>query len=148
MAGNIGAVSLKDDSGRLEASLNDISSLQQLDADTQKTVSHAIHLLHAKLQQLLALLAEWQAVNQPDEASQSISTTELMQLFAQLTQNLKEYNTDALPLVERLSQLTVLQPQRQLIAELKQATGQFDFSLGLELAIQLQEWAQQQLAKE
>lgn len=148
VAGNIGAVSLKDDSGRLEASLNDISSLQQLDADTQKTVSHAIHLLHAKLQQLLALLTEWQAVNQPDEASQSISTTELMQLFAQLTQNLKEYNTDALPLVERLSQLTVLQPQRQLIAELKQATGQFDFSLGLELAIQLQEWAQQQLAKE
>jgi len=148
VAGNIGAVSLKDDSGRLEASLNDISSLQQFDADTQKTVSHAIHLLHAKLQQLLALLAEWQAVNQPDEASQSISTTELMQLFAQLTQNLKEYNTDALPLVERLSQLTVLQPQRQLIAELKQATGQFDFSLGLELAIQLQEWAQQQLTKE
>lgn len=148
VAGNIGAVSLKEDSGRLEANLTDISSLQQLDANTQETVSQEIHLLHAKLQQLLTLLTEWQAVNQPDEASQSISTTELMNLFAQLTQNLKEYNTDALPIVERLSQLTVLQPQRQLIAELKQATGQFDFSLGLELAIQLQEWAQQQLAKE
>lgn len=148
VAGNIGAVSLKEDSGRLEASLTDISSLQQLDANIQETVSQEIHLLHAKLQQLLTLLAEWQTVNQPDEASQSISMTELMRLFAQLTQNLKEYNTDALSLVERLSQLTVLQPQRQLIAELKQATGQFDFSQGLELAIQLQEWAQQQLAKE
>ncbi|MGL4750338.1 MAG: hypothetical protein ACRCYF_21810, partial [Shewanella sp.] len=86
--------------------------------------------------------------NQSAENWQSISQIGLDELFIQLTQSIKEYNTDALPLVEQLSQLAVLRPQRQLVTELKQAIGQFDFTRGLELLIEIQAWAKQQLAKE
>ncbi|MGL4616073.1 MAG: response regulator, partial [Shewanella sp.] len=162
VAGNIGAVGISETVSLLEVSLAEIRAARDANQGnslhTDVTVNtpcpaldaltEDISRLHADLQRLLTSLALWQADNQPDEALQQITNDELMALLTQLRQSFKEYNTDALTLVEQLSQLTVLQPQRQLIQALKQATGQFDFSLGLERLIELEEWAEQHLRKE
>lgn len=148
VAGNIAAVSISEMAGQLETYLDNINSMTEFDADVHTMFRKNIDLLHADLQQLLTSLTQWQAENQSDEKWQSISQIELDELFIQLTQSIKEYNTDALPLVEQLSQLAVLRPQRQLVTELKQTIGQFDFTRGLELLIEIQAWAKQQLAKE
>ncbi|MGL4712089.1 MAG: hypothetical protein ACRCWP_05880, partial [Shewanella sp.] len=91
---------------------------------------------------------QWQVANQIQDATQPMPIEELMTLLSQLEQHFKDYNTDALTLVEQIIGLKVLQPKKLLLEELKQAAGQFDFSLALERLIELRAWAEKHQIKD
>ncbi|MGL5047170.1 MAG: Hpt domain-containing response regulator, partial [Shewanella sp.] len=158
VAGNIGATGIRQAAALAEAQLINLMELMEINSQDQASTTKSqapldvitpdIVQLHADLQRLLTALAQWQAASQPDNVTQPISMTALLTLLTQLELHLKEYNADALSLVDQLSRVSALQPKRQLLEELKQAAGQFDFSLALERLITLRTWAEKHLNME
>ncbi|MGL5391016.1 MAG: ATP-binding protein, partial [Shewanella sp.] len=164
VAGNIGATAIMQAASNLEAKLA-ASTDDPLSAEIQPTAEGQIHspsapcvmsalsaefsLLHEDVRQLVASLKGWQALTPRVPASQgeTIASAELLALLTQLSLSLRECNTDALSLVERLTRLKVLQDQGPLLAKLQHAVGQFDFSLALEHLLALRAWLEPRLSR-